>query len=189
MNRLLFVVYVLLASACATVGSNGPSVPPSPFERRSADMVANDREIETDINDELNNDKDLLGQVRVSVTAYNGAVLLVGEAVSEELRNKVVGIARVVSNVKLVHNNIAIAYPSGLDGRSKDLQMTEKLKVALKQIRSLPNFDSSQVKVVVENGSVYLMGIVHRSEGAVAINVIRHQPDVQQIITVFEYLD
>lgn len=189
MNRPLLLLCVLLTSACAMVGSNDPGVPLSPFERRTAEAVADDRDIEVDINDELNNDQELLSQTRISVTAYNGAVLLAGEAMTEALRNKIVGIARVADHVKLVHNNIAITYPSGLDGRSRDLRMTENITAALKQIRTLPNFDPSQVKVVVENASVYLMGIVHRSEGAVVINVVRHQPDVKQIVTVFEYLD
>jgi osmotically-inducible protein OsmY len=45
------------------------------------------------------------------------------------------------------------------------------------------------VKVMVENAMVYLMGSIHRAEGSVVINVVRHQPDVKQITTVFEYLD
>jgi osmotically-inducible protein OsmY len=45
------------------------------------------------------------------------------------------------------------------------------------------------VKVVVENATVYLLGSVYRAEGLVVINVVRHQPDVKQITTVFEYLD
>ena len=45
------------------------------------------------------------------------------------------------------------------------------------------------IKVVTENGTVYLMGWVHRDEGAVVINVTRLQPGIKQIITVFEYID
>ena len=45
------------------------------------------------------------------------------------------------------------------------------------------------IKVVTENGVVYLMGLVHREEGTVVINVTKLQPGIQEIITVFEYLD
>lgn len=189
MNRLLLVLCLSALTACAMVGSNDPATPLSPYERRTTTAVANDRDIENDIIEELNSNRDLQGQTHISVAAYNGAVLLAGEALTEELRTKIIGIAQVADNVKRVHNNIAIAYPGDLDSQAKDQKMVANIATALKQIRTLPNFDSSQVKVVVANATVYLMGIVHRSEGKVVINVVRLQPDVKQIITIFEYLD
>ena len=43
------------------------------------------------------------------------------------------------------------------------------------------------IKVVTENGTVFLMGIVRREEGAIVIKITRLQPGVKQIITLFEY--
>ena len=189
MKRFLLWILVLLITACALVGTNDPVNPSSPFERRTASEVANDRDIENDINEELGDDNDLQSQTHINVNAYNGIVLLTGQAMTAELKTKIVEIARVVKHVKQVNDNITVSFPSGIDSINNDRLMTERITIALQQIRSLPNFDSSQVKVIIVNSSVYLMGLVHRSEGAVVINVVRHQVGVKQIITVFEYLD
>jgi osmotically-inducible protein OsmY len=88
--------------------------------------------------------------------------------------------------VKLVHNKLTIANPSPLNFRANDALITAKVKTALPEI---PGFDASWVKVVTEQRTVYLMGLVHKNEGAAAIDAARRQSDVKQIITVFEYID
>ena len=47
---------------------------------------------------------------------------------------------------------------------------------------------ANQVKVVVENGAVYLMGILTESEGDIAANVARNVVGVSKVIKVFEYI-
>lgn len=190
MKKTLLPIMALLLSACGTPQPDHQSFEPvSLYERRGADAVASDRDIEAEIYEELNDDETLQGQAHVNVNAYNGAVLVTGEAATVEVRNKIIGLIRVVDNVKRVNNNIAVAYPSDAASRSHDAQISARITAALAQIRTLPDFNSSQIKVVTENSVVYLMGLVHRAEGAVVVNVVRHQPDVKKIITVFEYLD
>ncbi|MGZ8184638.1 MAG: BON domain-containing protein [Methylobacter sp.] len=159
-------------------------------DRRPREVILADKQLEAEIKEELADEyDDFLGQCHVNINVYNSAVLVTGETSNEEIRNKIIETIRIIQGVKRVHDNLVIAYPSDLDSRSNDALIKERLQTALGQIRSLPDFDSAMVKVVVENATVYLMGMVHREEGAVVINVIRHQPDVKQITTVFEYLD
>ena len=47
---------------------------------------------------------------------------------------------------------------------------------------------SGQVKVVVENGAVYLMGFISQSEGDNAANIARNVAGVTKVVKVFEYL-
>ena len=83
---------------------------------------------------------------------------------------KLFDIVHVIPNVKLVHNNLTIANPSDSSSRANDTLITGTVKTALNQIRTIPDFDPSMVKVITEKGTVYLMGLVHRNEGAVVIN-------------------
>ncbi len=190
MKKMLLLALALLLTACGTPQSGHQNFEPvSLYERRNADAVATDKDIEAEIYEDINGDDALKLQTHVNANAYNGAVLITGEAATPELRNKIIALIRVIDNVKRVNNNIAIAYPSDAASRAHDAQITRNITAALAQIRTLPDFDSSQVKVVTENAAVYLMGLVHREEGAVVVNVVRHQPDVKKIITVFEYLD
>ncbi|MEC8224892.1 MAG: BON domain-containing protein, partial [Pseudomonadota bacterium] len=44
------------------------------------------------------------------------------------------------------------------------------------------------IKVVTENGEVFLMGLVSDSEANLAVDVARNVSGVERVIKVFEYL-
>ena len=188
---LLLLLNSLLIEGCSTVASNREQITGQSLsqDRRTREAILIDKEIETEAYSELNSDDDLLNQCHYTVTAYNGAVLVTGEASNEELEKKIISTVQDIQNVKLIHNNLTIASPSDASSRANDQLITDTVKIALKQIQTIPDFDPSMVKVITENGTVYLMGLVHRNEGAVVINLTRLQPGVKQIITVFEYID
>ena len=188
---LLLLLNSLLIEGCSTVASNREEISGQQLsqDRRTREAILIDKEIETEAYSELNSDDDLLNQCHFTVTAYNGAVLVTGEASNEELEKKIISTVQDIPDVKLIHNNLTIAYPSDASSRANDQLITDTVKIALKQIQTIPDFDPSMIKVITENGTVYLMGLVHRNEGAVVINLTRLQPGVEQIITVFEYID
>ena len=188
---LLVLLNCLLIDACSSTAKNpeagtGQSLS---HDRRTHEAILIDKDIENEAYSELNSDDDLRTQCHFTVTAYNGAILVTGESPNEELRKKVISIIQEIPNVRLIHDNLIIAYPSDANSRANDELITDTVKTALKQIRTIPDFDPSMVKVVTENRTVYLMGLVHRDEGTIVINVTRLQPGIKQIITVFEYLD
>lgn len=187
----LILLNCLLLGACSTAPRNFQDITEQALlqDRRSRETILIDKNIETEAYSELNSEDDLLGQCHFTITAYNGAVLITGETPNEELRKKIIAIVQVTSNVKLIHDNLTIAYPSDSNSRANDQLITETVKVALGQIRTMPDFDPAMIKVITENGIVYLMGLVHRDEGTVVINVTRLQPGIKQIITLFEYVD
>ena len=189
---LLFLLFDSpLITGCSTVTTVPEEMSEQSLlkDRRTRELIVIDKEIETEAYSELNSDDDLLNQCHITITAYNGAVLVTGEAPSEELRKKIISTVQVVPNIKLLHDNLIIAPPSDSSSRVNDQFITEAVKKGLNQIRTIPDFDPAMVKVVTENGTVYLMGLVHRNEGAVIINVTKLQPGIKQIVTVFEYID
>ena len=184
----LFIIFLLMG--CAGVPSDSPEViRQAQHDRRSAERIAIDLTIERDLREALHDDRQLNQLTHIQFNAYNGAVLVTGEAPDAELKNKLIAMTRVTKPVKLVHDNITLASPIDESVRLNDTQMTADIKTALTQIRSFQGFESGMVKVITENAVVYLMGPVRREEGTVVINVVRHRPNVQQIVTVFEYLD
>ena len=187
----LFLLHSFLISACSTVATNGEELTEQSLshERRTREAILLDKDIETEAYSELNSDDEVLNQCHFTITAYNGAVLVTGEAPNEELEKKIISTVQGISDVKLIHNNLTIGYPSDASSRANDALITDTVRIALKQIRTIPNFDPSMVKVITENGTVYLMGLVHRDEGTVVINVTKLQPGIKQIVTVFEYID
>ena len=181
----------LLMESCSSVakdpgGNTGQALS---HDRRTHEVILLDKGIETEAYSELNSDDDVRNQSHFTISAYNGGVLVTGEAATEELKKKIIATVQVIPKVRLIHDNLIVAEPSDASSRTNDELITDTVKTALNQIRTIPDFDPSIVKVITENGTVYLMGLVHRDEGAVVINVTRLQPGIKQIVTVFEYVD
>jgi osmotically-inducible protein OsmY len=156
-------------------------------ERRTAEIISNDEEIERLAFNEIQGDDDLRRQSHVNVNVFNGLALVSGEAVTAEVKNKILEIIRTIDNVKMVRDGVIVEALTDGNSHIDDRQLTQQIKAALTQIHTLPNFSSKMIKVVPENGIVYLMGLVSKEEGAVVVNVVRLQSGVKQIVTVFEY--
>ncbi|MEY3106982.1 MAG: hypothetical protein RIT35_1155 [Pseudomonadota bacterium] len=193
--KKLFLLFLLLNTllivACSSVATNPDSLveqTPKP-DRRSHEAISIDKVIETEATAELNSDDEIASQSHVTINTYNGATLISGETANESLKNKIVSIVQVIPNITLIHDNLIIAPPSDANSRANDQLITDTIKTSLVQIKSLPDFDPAMIKVVTENGTVFLMGIVRRAEGAIVIKITRLQPGVKQIITLFEYAD
>ena len=187
----LVLLNCLLISACSSVATNPDTLTEQTLlqDRRTREAILIDNNIETEAYSELNSEDDLLKQSHFTITAYNGVVLITGEAPNEALRKKIIATIQVVPHVKLIHDNLIIASPSDANSRANDQLITDTVKTALSQIRTMPDFDPAMIKVITENGTVYLMGLVQRDEGTVVINVTKLQPGINQIVTVFEYVD
>ena len=193
--KKLFLLFLLLNTllivACSSVATNPDSLveqTPKP-DRRSHEAISIDKVIETEATAELNSEDEIASQSHVTINTYNGATLISGETANEALKNKIVSIVQVIPNITLIHDNLIIAPPSDANSRANDQLITDTIKTSLVQIKSLPDFDPAMIKVVTENGTVFLMGIVRRAEGAIVIKITRLQPGVKQIITLFEYAD
>lgn len=120
----------------------------------------------------------------VVVTSYNGVILLAGQTPRAELKDKAAQAARNVQGVTKIHNELQVLQPTSALARSNDALMTSKIKTLMLADSSVP---SAKVKVITENGIVYLMGLVTRAEGASAGNVVAGVSGVQKIVKLFQY--
>lgn len=158
-------------------------------DRRSAGTVLDDQITEFSAIDRLLSDEEIYQKTHINVSSYNKELLLTGEAPTEELRNKVYDRLVGLPNVNRIHNEIAIAAPSSLLTRSSDTWITAKTKTALFQIKDLKGFDPTRVKVITENGTVYLLGLVRRNEADAVTNAARKIDGVQRVVKIFQYID
>ncbi|MCB1918549.1 MAG: BON domain-containing protein [Candidatus Competibacteraceae bacterium] len=158
-------------------------------DRRTTGMVVDDQTIELKLYGALN--KKLPQGNRISVTSYNGTVLLTGEVVSETARWQAENIARHLGKplVRMVHNELVVGSPISLSVQSNDALLTTKVKTALFQISHIPGFDPTRVKVVTSQGVVYLMGLVRTNEADAAADVASQIGEVRQVVTLFELID
>ncbi len=165
MRKLVILVLVLLTpvlggcvAALIGAGAAGAMVA---TDRRSTGAYTDDETIEWKTSDAI---REKFGdKVHVNVTSFNRIALLTGEAPTEEIRQEIQKIAQGTKSVRDVRNEIAVGKPTELQNWSDDSYITSKVMANM-----LGNSDVNQyhVKVVTENGVVYLMGLVTRKEPA-----------------------
>ncbi len=129
---------------------------------------------------------DALGdKIHINVTSYNRNVLLTGEAIDEASKQKAESIVKDIENVRAVTNELSIAGASSMASRSNDSYLTSKVKTRMLTENKFP---ANYVKVVTENSTVYLLGMVTRKEADDAVEIARGTDGVQKVVKVFEYV-
>ncbi|QVM90531.1 BON domain-containing protein [Pseudomonas entomophila] len=122
----------------------------------------------------------------IVVSSYNGVVLLAGQTPRADLKSLAEQTASQVQRVKKVHNELQVIQPSSILARNNDAWLTTKIKTQMLTDESVP---SSRIKVITENGIVYLLGLVRQQEANAATNVVQGVSGVQKIVKLFEYID
>jgi osmotically-inducible protein OsmY len=178
---LLMLVPVLGGCVAALVGAGAAGAMVA-TDRRSSGAYTDDETIEWKVSLAI---REKFGdKVHVNVTSFNRIVLLTGEAPTEEVRQEIQKIAQGTKSVRDVRNEIAVGQPTSLQSWTDDSYITSKVMTNM-----IGNKDVNQyyIKVVTENGVVYLMGLVTRQEGDAAAAVAANTSGVKRVVKVFEY--
>ncbi|AXM96346.1 BON domain-containing protein [Pseudomonas plecoglossicida] len=129
---------------------------------------------------------DLDKSSHIVVSSFNGIVLLAGQTPRADLKSLAEQTASQVQRVKKVHNELQVMPPSSILARNNDAWLTTKIKTQMLTDNSVP---SSRIKVITENGIVYLLGLVTQQEANSATAVVQSVSGVQKIVKLFEYID
>lgn len=191
MSKSKFILVLLLPlvflQGCATAVITGAATGASiVHDRRTAGSVIDDQGIEFKAASALYRNKTIYNQSHINVTSYNGTVLLTGEALTEQLKQQIYDLVRIIPKVRTIHNELIIAAPSALPSRSSDTWITSKVKA---KITAEKDLDPFYIKVVTEHGIVYLMGVVTREEAQKSVQIVSNSAGVQRVVKIFEYSD
>jgi len=182
---LMTLIPIILLQGCATAIITGAATGVSlVHDRRTTGAVIDDQGVEFKAALAIFNNKDIYEQSHINVTSYNGIILITGETLTEQLKQQVYDLVRVIPKVRTIHNQLVIAAPSSLPSRSSDAWITSKVKAKITSDRQIDPF---YIKVVTEHGIVYLMGIVNQSESDRAVSITSNSAGVQRVVKIFEY--
>jgi len=156
-------------------------------ERRTGETVLADETIEWRAQALLWQLPEPLRQARARVISYNQVALLVGQAPNPAIAQALAARIAALPQVRRVYNEMTVGPPLGVAQISTDTYLGTRAKLALAAIQ-LPDFDPLRVKIVVEAGTVYLLGLVTPAEAEASIAKIRHVPEVQRVVSLFEYV-
>lgn len=151
---------------------------------RSSDAFIADYQIETKAYERI--DKQFSSVMHVNVTSYNRKALISGEVLDESTKNEIGKIVSDINNVREINNELAVSNISSLASRSNDGLITSNVKLRFINDK---RFNADHIKVVTENGTVYLMGSVKHAEADAAADVASTTKGAQRVVNMFEYLD
>lgn len=169
--------------AAAAGGAAGTSIA---RDKRTLTTMADDQNITYQIEKQLVADPDIHNNAHIAVATYNGVVLLVGQAPSSDLRDRAVQYAQAQPKVKRIFNEITIGKPTSLVQRSQDALITSNVKA---RMVATTNLEASRLKVVTEDGVVYIMGLTTRRQADIAAIVARNSSGVRKVVKLIEYAD
>lgn len=185
LGSILIAVWLSGCAALVVGGAVGTGAAVA-HDRRTTGTVVEDQSIETKARRAISGDTNLRRQSHINITSYNMNVLLSGETPSEAMRARAGELVRNVGKVRNVYNELTVAAPSSHMVRSSDTWITTKVKANLFGVK-VKGFDPTRVKVITENGTVFLLGLVSRPEGDAAAESARQITGVQRVVKLFEY--
>jgi osmotically-inducible protein OsmY len=183
----LLTVLALALGGCTTVtGVANPGTIDENYGKRTLGAQVEDESIETKIAHNLRRTDARLGDARINVDSYNGIVLLTGQVPSEELKQKAREVALEVRNVRDVHNELSVSANLPASQRLSDTWINTRIRTTLAADQSI---ETSRLRFVTENATVYIMGIVTRAEADRIVDAVADVGGIQRIVKVFDYLD
>ncbi len=155
------------------------------YNRHSIQKNLTDQYITLQAFNRINNANNHFKGANISVATYNSEVLLAGQAPHEWQKSEAESIVKQIPEVERVHDTISIANPSSTLTRISDTWITTKIKAKL---MASADVDVTQVKVVTENGVVYLMGILLPDEAQAAMELAKKTDGVANVVNLFSYI-
>ena len=186
LKKFFIILSVVYLTGCGTVLATFESntIEDEPGERSLAEQVL-DESIETKAVVNIraaNTDFDDLGFLVVS---YNGYVLIAGEVPTQSLKDEASNVVRQIEGVRRIYNELAIGPKSSSGTAANDVWLTTKVKTALLTDSEVP---SLRVKVVTENGVVYLMVLLSTEEANRAATAAAEVDGIKRVVRLFELI-
>ena len=181
---ILCLVYLQGCAGVVMVGAVG-----------SAKMANDERPVSKQISDTnadfkivsaLAEDDDINKMTRIVGVVMNGDILMIGQAPNSTLRDKAITIVQELNIGGKIHNQIRIGTPTSFSTRSNDTWVTTKIKGRMLNENKL---DITRIKVVTENGEVFLLGLIDRAQADLATEIASNTAGVRKVVKVFEYVE
>ena len=115
----------------------------------------------------------------IIANAFNSRVLLTGEVASEADKQKATDVVQAIPGVKGVDNQLVVGPITSLEVRNNDSFITSKVKSRL--VGDQPELGNA-MKVITENGVVYILGMLTDSELERGVEIVRTTSGVKRVV-------
>ena len=152
-------------------------------QERGAGGSVDDFKIKTNIQNAWLNTNPLM-QRDLSVTIYEGRILLTGAAPDPQFKAQAKEVASRVPGVRAVYDEIEVTPPESTWESAKDTWITSRVRT---ELAFNPDVRSVNYAIETANKSVYLIGSARsQAELDIATTVARTTPDVKRVVSYVE---
>ena len=149
-------------------------------QERGAGGSVDDLKIKTNIQSAWLQTNPLM-QRDLSVTVYEGRILLTGEAPTSEFKAQAKEVASRIPGVRAVYDEIEVAPDESTWDSAKDTWITSRVRT---ELTFNPNVRSVNYTIETANKSVYLIGSARsQAELDTVTTVARTTPDVKRVVS------
>ena len=182
---LLFIL--LLVNGCTTIVDATTKEPIHSDPRtRSFGTYVDDQRLEMIVAVNIRKADPIFRQAHVRVVSFKDVILLLGQVPTNELRLLAGQTANKVDGVRKVYNEMDFSANTSLWRRSKDTWLTSKVKASYLSNQEVSGL---KIKVVTEDGVVYLMGAITEEKSNLAADLASIIGGVREVVRVFEYIN
>ena len=181
---ILFILFITQLIGCAP--SSILAIPTSIADRRATEVQFIDNQIFlaawAPVHEIVDNE---VQKSHFNLMSYNKTIVIVGEAPSEEVKNKITEALSKIKKVKVVRNKMTVGKACSIKQRAKDTITTSNVKTRL-FLEIANEVHPMHVKIMTENDIIYLVGIVNNKEADEAIRIAKSSKGVKLVVPLFE---
>lgn len=178
---ILYISYLLTACVYSAAVSGAQVV----YNRHSIQKNLDDNYTSMQAYRTIDTYGNIFKDTNITIATFNDSVLLAGQVHSTWQKQELEKIVQKVAGDRTIYNYLEIANPSSALTHTSDSWITAKIK---SQLMAINEIDVTQIKVVTENGTVYLMGIVPPDQAEIAVDVAKDTSGVQSVVKIFSYV-
>ncbi len=180
------VISLLLQGCVAALIGGGAIATKVGTDPRTAGTQIDDETLEFKVENAIEKDAQIKSEARINAVSYNGRVLLIGQVPSEGVKETATELAKGVEGVNDVYNELTVGQKISIGQISKDSWITTQVKSKMLVDNRVKSTD---VKVITENGQVFLLGSLTHSQADAAADIASRISGVQKVVKVFKYLN
>lgn len=187
-KKLIFIsaAALLLQGCVAALIGGGAIATKVGTDPRSTGTQIDDETLEFRVENAIEKDEQIRAEARVNAVSYSGRILLIGQVPNDNAKEVAFSLAKGVDGVNDVFNELRIGPKITFGQISKDSWITTQVK---SRMLVDDRVKTSNVKVITENGEVFLLGSVTESQGAAAAEIASRTQGAVKVIKVFKYLN
>jgi osmotically-inducible protein OsmY len=122
---------------------------------------------------------------RINMVSFHSAVLLTGQVSDAYLKQLAEDNVKAMSDVKTVHNYIAVGDKINYNTIMQDGVVTANIR---RQLLATKGIADNKVKVQTEDGVVYVLGKLTPSETQILLDIVKNTPNIVRVVTLLDSL-